>query len=431
MSNPVVIYSPQTSTRLLYILNWVFNTRMGIEYKLTHQREEKAHLAYGEKIAGAVYIPDTKLLWQKGIEQHAVNTGNWNDVPTLYADTTGDVQFDIFSAIFFLISRYEEYYNYTPDKHERYPHIDSILSKNNWLERPLVDEWVEVLRRLLIEKFRFDINSKSFSFLPTYDIDIAWSYKHKGFVRNAGGMLKDFSNLKLQAVVKRLLVNTVNTEDPYFAFPFMYSLHNRYKYKPLFFVLAALKTDTYDKNISPNHKAMQKLIRSFAEQGTVGIHPSYNSGKNNQLFKDEKAVLEKTIDNSINISRQHYIRLFIPYSYRQLIADGITDDYSMGYGTHIGFRAGTGSSFFWYDIENEKQTDLKIHPFCFMDSTAHYDMKLSASEAFARLEKMELFLHGTNSRLVTVFHNFSLGTDKEWNGWRELYAQYLERHSLV
>lgn len=431
MSNPVVIYSPQSSTRLLYILDWVFNIRMGIEYKLTHQREEKAHLAYGEKIAGAIYIPDAQLLWQKGISQHTINTGNWNNTPTLYADASGDIHFDIFSAIFFLITRYEEYYNYTPDKHERYPHTDSLLYKNNWLERPIVDEWIEALRRLLNEKCGFDINSKTFSFLPTYDIDIAWSYKHKGIVRNAGGLFKDILNLKLGAVAKRLSVNIINTEDPYLSFPFMYSLHNQYKYKPLFFVLAALKTDRYDKNINPNHKAMQKLIRSFTEQGIVGIHPSYNSGKNNQLFKDEKAVLEKTIDKSINISRQHFIRLFLPHTYRQLIADGITDDYSMGYGTHIGFRAGTGSSFFWYDIENEKQTDLKIHPFCFMDSTAHYDMKLSASEAFARLEKMELFLHGTNSRLITVFHNFSLGTDKEWSGWRELYAQYLQRHSLV
>jgi len=431
MSNPVVIYSPQSSTRLLYILDWVFNTRLGIEYKLTYKREEKAHLTYGEKIAAAVHIPDAQLLWQKGINQHIVNKGSWNNIPTLYADVTGDIQFDIFSAIFFLITRYEEYYSYVPDKHERFPHTDSILSKNNWLERPLVDEWIEALRRLLIEKFGFDINSKSFSFLPTYDIDIAWSYKHKGFVRNAGGLLKDAVNLKLGPVAKRLSVNMANAEDPYFSFPFMYSLHILYKYKPLFFVLAALKTDTYDKNIHPNHKAMQKLIRSFAEQGTVGIHPSYNSGKNNELFKNEKATLEKIIDNSIHISRQHFIRLFLPHTYRQLIADGITDDYSMGYGTHIGFRAGTGSSFFWYDIENEKQTALKIHPFCFMDSTAHYDMQLSAEDAFTRLEKMELFLRGTNSRLITVFHNFSLGTDKEWKGWAALYATYLERHSLV
>lgn len=431
MSNPVVIYSPQSSTRLLYILNWVFNIRMGIEYELTHQREEKAHLAYGEKIAGSIYIPDAQLLRQKGINQHTVNTGNWNNTPTLYADTSGDIQFDILSAIFFLITRYEEYYSYAPDKHERYPHTDSILYKNNWLERPLVDEWIEALRRLLNEKCGFDINSKSFSFLPTYDIDIAWSYKHKGIVRNAGGLLKDISNLKLGAVAKRLSVNIANAEDPYFSFPFMYSLHNRYKYKPLFFVLAAQKTDTYDKNINPSHKAMQKLIRSFAEQGTVGIHPSYNSGKNNEIFKNEKAALETIIEKGINISRQHFIRLFLPHTYRQLIADGITDDYSMGYGTHIGFRAGTGSSFFWYDIENEKQTDLKIHPFCFMDSTAHYDMKLGTAEAFTRLEKMELFLRGTNSRLITVFHNFSLGTDKEWNGWSPLYADYLQRHSLV
>lgn len=427
MSNPIIIYSPLASSRLLYVLDWVFNTRLGIDYKLTHNLQDAAHLSYGGYIKDAIQIPDAGLLREKGIQPHIIETDTWQNIPTLYASSGSDIPFDIFSAIFFLISRYEEYYSYTPDKHERYPYTDSILYKNNLLEIPVVDEWIEALRKLLIQKTGTNINTKSFSYLPTYDIDIAWSYKHKGLLRNAGGFVKDIMRLHFGEAAKRILVNIINEQDPYAAYPFMYSLHKRFGYHPLFFVLAALETGPFDKNISPGNKAMQKLIRTFAEQGTVGIHPSYNSSKENQKFVSEKSALEKITSSGINFSRQHYIRLFIPHTYRQLIANGITDDYSMGYGTHIGFRAGTGASFYWYDLENEKQTSLRIHPFCFMDSTARYDMGLSSEDAFDRLEKMEKLLRRANSRLITVFHNFSLGTDKDWKGWSGLYAMYLER----
>ena len=62
-----------------------------------------------------------------------------------------------------------------------------------------------------------------------------------------------------------------------------------------------------------------------------------------------------------------------------------------------------------------------------MDSTAHYENGLSADVAFARLEKMAQHLIATNSRLITVFHNFSLGTDAEWKNWARHYARFLEK----
>ncbi len=97
----------------------------------------------------------------------------------------------------------------------------------------------------------------------------------------------------------------------------------------------------------------------------------------------------------------------------------------MGYGSHLGFRAGTGNSFLWFDLEKDMATQLRVHPFCFMDTTAHYEAKLSPAEAFARLEAMSKVLEKTGSTLITVFHNFSLGTSNEWKGWRQAYEHFL------
>jgi len=133
----------------------------------------------------------------------------------------------------------------------------------------------------------------------------------------------------------------------------------------------------------------------------------------------------------MHISRQHYIKMKIPDTCRLLLRNNITDDYSMGYGSHLGFRAGTGNSFSWYDLENETISPLRIHPFCFMDTTAHYEMRLSASEAFEKLNIMCAILEKTGGTLVTIFHNFTLGTGNEWKGWRQAYEHFLQEKSTV
>ena len=174
---------------------------------------------------------------------------------------------------------------------------------------------------------------------------------------------------------------------------------------------------------------MQMLINKLDEEGTIAIHPSYYSDTQPEKFDAEKNVLEHLTGITITRSRQHYIKLKLPQTYRTLIAHNISDDYSMGFATQLGFRAGTGASFLWYDIENETATALCVHPFCFMDTTAHFDRALSVDEAFAQLVQMAERLQACNSTLITVFHNFSLGSDKEWNGWAAAYSNFLKKYS--
>src|SRR5690606_19571944 len=108
---------------------------------------------------------------------------------------------------------------------------------------------------------------------------------------------------------------------------------------------------------------MQNLIQGFEAEGKTGMHPSYFSFEK-CIFKKEKAFLEETTGKKLSDSRQHYIRLKVPETYYHLIEEAITDDWSMGFGAQLGFRAGTGRSFLWYDLKNETVSFLRIHPFC-------------------------------------------------------------------
>lgn len=432
MHNSLTIFTSAKTERLLYVLDWIFTECLQINYTIKSDRaidddRESIAIGYGLVIPGGINIPSSGLIEESGIHTQDIATGSWENIPTLYAAEQNEytIPFDIFSAVFFLVSRYEEYYHYTPDKHGRYPATESILYKNKWLERPLVDEWLLAFRRLLEKSFHLQVAPFKFSYLPTYDIDIAWSYKHKGGLRNAGGLVKNLLSLQPAIAAERLQVLSGVHTDPFDSFSFLKHLHTLHHYKPIYFILAALSTGPFDKNIHPMHPAMQNLIKSLAEEGDIGMHPSYETDNSAERFRNEKHVLQDISGRSIHLSRQHYVKMILPVTYRNLLAYGINTDYSMGYGTKLGFRAGTGRSFLWYDLENEKLTGLRVYPFCFMDSTAHYENSLHANFAFDTLRQMAERLKNTSSLLITVFHNFSLGTDKEWSGWATQYERFL------
>lgn len=443
--NIVVVHSTESSPRITYVLDWLLRERLHVSYRvevaegrmqvpdpdnrLDHTGEGPV-IYYGMSVPGAVCIPAAGLLGQAGLQRQEPPSGEWRGIPTLFAtrDAGYSVPFDIFSAVFYLLSRYEEYYAHTADKHGRYPATESILYRNGWLQRPLVDEWVHALRGELERVLKIRLPAPAFSFHATYDIDMAYSHLHKGVGRIAGAFLRALLRADLRQIGQRSRVLRKKQKDPYDAFRWMRQVHKEYEVAPTYFVLSALRTTRFDKNIHPQHPAMVRVIKNLAREGRVGIHPSYYA-QEGEAMRQEKRVLEHVAGHATCISRQHYIRAVVPHTQRMLMGEGITDDYSMGYGTHLGFRAGTGSPFAWYDLEREQVTALRIHPFCFMDTTAHYDSGLDAQQAFTQLAHMTAALRRTGGTLTTIFHNFSLGTAEEWKGWRQAYELFL--HTTV
>lgn len=416
--NALTIYAPRDSPRLRYILDWIFTNCLGLEYTLTRQPTDNAHIAYGTGGRASITIPDSGLLWQTGLPQRTPHFQEGGVKAGVFA-------FDIFSAAFYLLARCEEYADFAADKHDRFPHTASILHQKGFLERPIVDAWVERLRIALINHCGLDIPQPSFHFQVTYDIDMAYAYHHKGLKRTLGGLFKDVQAGKFDTVRERLRVLGRGTDDPYDAYAFLRKLHAEHALAPTYFFLAAEKTTACDKNISPAHPAFKSLVQEAAFQGAAGMHPSYFSSEKEELIRKEKAAVEKALGKGITHSRQHFIRLRFPQTYRSLLTAGITDDWSMGYPDAPGFRAGTSRTFFWYELELEKATTLRVHPFSFMDVTARDYQGWSAEEAFQNLRLQRDLMKQLGGTLTTVFHNFSLGTAKDWPEWRQAYENFV------
>lgn len=370
-------------------------------------------------VASEFHIPPHELLFETGIQEQNIQCNIENNYKVFFKTGSNDFGFDIFAATFYLLSRYEEYLPHVKDLYGRYAHTNSLAFKESFLKLPIINIWIADLVAAIQRKFSaFHYQVPTFNFIPTYDIDIAWSYKHKGWWRNIGGFIKSPS-------AERVKVISGLQNDPFDAYAWLNELHKQYKLKPVYFFLLANKNNDYDKNILPNKIALKNLIASHGVQYQTGIHPSWQSGDNFLLMKQEKKLMESITNLPVTNSRQHYIRFHLPSSFRRLLEAGITDDYSMGYGSINGFRASVASSFYWYDLEHEKQTSLRIHPFCFMEANSFYEQKFTAQQAYEEIMHYSHACKEVNGTLLTIWHNNFLGTAKEFKGWKEVYQQFI------
>src|SRR4030095_3208799 len=109
---------------------------------------------------------------------------------------------------------------------------------------------------------------------------------------------------------------------------------------------------------------------------------------------------------------------------------GIEDDFSMGYGSINGFRASVASAFHWYDLEDEKQTKLLIHPFCFMEANSFFEQKLTAQQALEELQHYYKAVRLVSGTLITIWHNSFLGTSELFKGWKEVYQEFISSNKF-
>jgi hypothetical protein len=428
----MLLFSHIINSRLKYITDFVGNQLLNKEIALTSDKDffkssqqPKINYSHGSITENEFLIEPHSLLFETHIKQPVVKIFETNDYKAFFK-TEGDFPFDIFAAAFYLLSRYEEYLLHKKDMYGRYAHENSLAFKEGFLHLPLINIWIEDFKKALQAKFsQFQIPNTRFQFIPTYDVDEAYAYKHKQWWRTAGGVIKSIVSSQWSVVSERIRVLQGKQKDPYDAFEWMDQLHEQYALKPNYFFLVAGKTGEYDKNILPSKKAMQDLIQEQSNQYSIGIHPSWQSGDDPDKLKFEILKLGHISGKQIFSSRQHFIRFTLPHTFRQLIELGIESDFSMGYGSINGFRASVASPFYWYDLEKEEQTKLLLYPFCFMEANSFFEQKFSPTQALEELHHYYNIVKSVNGTLITIWHNSFLGTSKLFSGWREVYEQFV------
>ena len=425
----MLLYCLNISSRLKYIVNCI-NSIIAQEIVITSDKEQflqstQLKINYSnERICADEYqIKPQGLLFQNIINTIDFEVTTCRNQPCFFASQNDHHGFDVLAATFYLITRYEEYLPHAKDSYGRFAHINSLAYKQCFLHLPLVNIWLEDLAKRLLTVDRRPLTE--FSFTPTYDIDIAYAHKHQSIIKNIGGFFKDLMRGDLEKVIERANVYSGNTKDPFDIYDWLDGLHQTHQLQPIYFFLLAAKRSIYDKNVSPFTKGMMQLISQLFGKYKVGIHPSWQSGDTENLLKEELQQLATITKKKCTISRQHYIRLTLPETYRNLIAAGITDDYSMGYGSINGFRASVAAPFYWFDLERNEPTNLLIHPFCWMDANSYFEQHFSADEAAIELLQYYETVKQVRGNCTIILHNNFLTKQPQWLPWRMMYERFI------
>jgi len=425
------IYSTQQSKRLDFVLDLIFKQLLGLDYQMA-EKPQFAQVVYGSSTSqdNSICIPQChNLLFNIGYEPIEVTVKNSGADTHLFPSENPDLKswsFDLFSAIFYLVSRYEEYQGFEPDAHNRFPPEASILHKTQSFEFPLVNIWVQQLKSELLKKWpELPISEPKFQFISTIDVDSTFQFKEKGILWSCKGLFKDVFTGKFPLAVKRFSTLLGLKNDAFDVFDEIGNLHKKLNTKVKYFFLLG-DYGPFDKNIPWTNVTQANLVRKLSLENEIGIHPSYTSNTKNFQLIDECDRFEKIVGVPPKISRQHFLVHKFPETYQSLIRNGIIEDHTLGFTSQYGFRAGIASPFYFYDLQKEKITNLLLYPFCSMDITPLHYYKLTPEQA--KVKNLELLkrVHSVSGTFISLWHNESLSGELRWKGeWRSVYEQLI------
>jgi len=326
---------------------------------------------------------------------------------------------DIIASTFFMLTRWEEYVNPERDVHNRFPAKASIAYKHGFLDRPIVNEYVELLWTLL-EKIGCTQNRKSraYKIVPTHDVDRPFLFTSLfQNIRLFGGYIKRGNFHGLVDFCK----HAIKGIDPWDTHDLFMDLSEKANVKSYFFFLPKGK-NKHDGRYDVAEPKIKKLYRRIKERGHhIGFHPSYDTYNDIELFRKEKIELEEAIGEKVKCGRQHYLRFSIPRTWQIWDECGIEWDSTMSYADSSGFRCGVCYPFPVFDIEQRKQLNLWERPLIVMEGSLVGYEKLSLEEAKKKVDNLKSEVKKHNGEFVFLYHNSSFFE----GGYRKLGQQLL------
>lgn len=430
----LLIFTQKKTNRLTYIFKFLFKEILKVPVSITSNLHEFKNSGLPKinysllPVECPLKIHPYPILFQNNITYQSMEPVPFAEEIYFFESSPDSfLPFDPFAAAFYLVSRYEEYLMREMDKHCRFPSEHSILYRNHLLDKPVVNQWAQLIAQKIKHFYPgFEYRQPPFNFLSTIDIDNAWAYKNKSLRRTAGAFVKCLLSGNSWQNKERLQVLRGEKKDPYDTYEYICELY-RNKSELLHFFILLSRTSKYDRNISPNNNQLKQLVKDLSSFCQVGIHPSYRSTKNKKELKKEVKSLQTITGQKVESARQHFLKLELPKTYRRLLKAGIQQDYTMGYANQVGFRAGTSSPFWFYDLKKDIQTNLHVYPFQMMDVTLKNYLKLSPDEALLIIEKLMEEIRRYGGTFISLWHNESLSDQGEWAGWRSVFEKMTEQ----
>ena len=334
---------------------------------------------------------------------------------------------DIIAGAFFMLTRWEEYVNKTRDKHNRFPATESVAYKQGFLDRPIVNEYIEFLWSILMHLgYKGKRKEYKYEMTLTHDVDIPrlwWSFKD--FIKSIGGSL-----LKRKSISEclMLLKFKLKGKDPFDTFDYLMNISESNNLKSHFFFMSG-GTSNKDNFYKVDHPKIKKLIAVIKKRGHyVGFHPSYNAYNNDTQFKKELLKLKEITKLEITTGREHFLRFENPTTWQIWEDNNMQWDSTMTYHDKPGFRCGVCYEFPVFNILTRKQLNLIEKPLIVMEGSFITYQNISPTMMSDEIQNLVNKVKEFNGNFVFLWHNsaFNIGKSKKY---QHLYKTIVNKNS--
>lgn len=443
-----------------WIASVVFRDRLGLDVEISEHQDGDFVLEHADRtlaIRNDYFARCSQDSNQPAIAP-GVPPGDWRitsdelsldpavrSVPVLFgapgfrmeSDTRARLELDVLGSAFYMLSRVEETAAVDRDAHDRFPATASLAHERGCLDRPVVDEYVEILRSA-IERLWPGARCRrgEFAVSLSHDIDSPSFY---GFTpwqrllrRAAGDCLKRGQFGRAVKDIRMRLGSRyeIRRDDPYNTFDWIMEQSERFGMSSTFFVICGGNHPTFDAEYDIGHKAIRGLLKRIDRRGhSIGLHASYDTYLSSaRLAAESKRLRDVCAEEEIELgrlhSRMHYLRMRVPDTLRNLQYAGIDADASLTFADHAGFRCGTCFEYPAFDPVARERLDIAIRPLIAMESSIMDEryMGLGISEAAAdTLISLKSACRRVGGVFSLLWHNTQLVTDEQ----RELYGSVL------
>ncbi len=314
---------------------------------------------------------------------------------------------DIIASTFFMLTRWEEAVNPNRDAHQRFSSKDALVYKNEFLDQPVVNQYVEIVWALL-QKIEITQQRKKWNFkiVPTHDVDIPYM-----FSSTFSGLKSIARHLVTPNTIKdgmQYLQSFISGNDPYDTHEIFLEGAEQLGVEAHFFFMSGSrnKFDPRDQLIYPRVNDLFKQIKNRGH--SIGFHPSYEAYKELSIFQEEKKRLEEFVGQEVTTGRQHYLRFEVPTTWNLWEDSNMKWESTLGYADELGFRCGVCYPFPVFDIFQRKQLNLYEKPLLFMEVTLGLYLKLPLEEAKEKVKALLQEVKKYDGEFVFLWHNSSI-----------------------
>lgn len=418
----MLVFVDEISPRVVYTFDLMFKDR-GVAYELTNDPfvfEQSAEMKWVYSLrpfeVEYITIEPADLLFEEEVVNQRIEKAIWKELEVIAFKGTADP----IASIFYSAVLYDEYISTEIDEHGRIFAKEKTLFKFGWHKQLVVERWSEGVIDFLASCFQQEIFTEQLSFncIPTFDIDNTYAYLHKEGLRKWMSIARDILKFDKARLSERQAVLSGKLKDPYDTFDQIRAIKQK-GFSPLVFWLVGDLSE-FDRNLSHEHPAHVALINELSNDLEIGLHPSY---KSNELFSQlavEKNRIEEMLNRPVTKSRQHFLKMKLPYTFKHLIRSGFEHDYTIGFFDEIGFRAGIARPYLWFDLEANSVTNLQLHPFTYMDVSVQKYLAYSLEQAKEEIKGVMDEVKRFGGDFVALWHNETIGDYGQWKGWKSV-----------